>query len=78
MRMSQIDCTTESSTMTVTVTLADGGTEKFMRFGDAYVKQHDGTLDVCRTGAKTLTYEPGEWAEVDGDERRKRSGRFWR
>jgi hypothetical protein len=29
--------------MTVTVTLPDGGSDKYMRFGDAYVKNHDGT-----------------------------------
>jgi hypothetical protein len=38
--------------MTVTVTLQDGDTEKFMRFGDAYIKHEDGTLDVVRDGAK--------------------------
>lgn len=64
--------------MTVTVMLAGGGTDKFMRFGDAYVKQSDGTLDVCRTGADTLTYAAGEWAEVDGDERKRKGRRFWR
>jgi hypothetical protein len=40
--------------MTVTVTLRDGETDKYMRFGDAYVKHNDGTLDVIRTGAKRL------------------------
>jgi hypothetical protein len=38
--------------MTVKVTLRNGGTDNYMRFGDAYVKHHDGTLDVVRTGAK--------------------------
>ena len=38
--------------MTVTVTLPDGGTDKYMRFGDAYVKHNDGTLDIIRGGAK--------------------------
>lgn len=32
--------------MTVTVTLADGGTDKYMRFGDSYIEHMDGTLDV--------------------------------
>jgi hypothetical protein len=40
--------------MTVTVTLPDGRTDKYMRFGDAYVKHHDGGLDVVRTGAKRV------------------------
>jgi hypothetical protein len=65
--------------MTVTVILAGGDTDKYMRFGDTYVKQIDGTLDVCRTGAKTLTYSPGEWANVEGDQRRSgRRGFFFR
>lgn len=38
--------------MTVTVTLPDGGTDKYMRFSDAYVKHNDGTLDIIRGGAK--------------------------
>ena len=38
--------------MTVTVTLPDGVTDKYMRFGDAYVKHDDGRLDVVRGGAK--------------------------
>src|SRR4029078_1887896 len=41
----------EVSTMTVTVTLPDGGTDAYMRSGDAYVKHNDGTLDVLRVGA---------------------------
>lgn len=38
--------------MTVTVTLRDGATDKYMRFGDAFVKHNNGTLDVIRCGAK--------------------------
>ena len=38
--------------MTVTVTLPDGATDKYMRFGDAYIKHNDGRLDVVRGGAK--------------------------
>jgi hypothetical protein len=41
--------------MTVTVTRRDGGTDKYMRFGDAYVMHHDGTLDVIRGGANGRT-----------------------
>jgi len=64
--------------MTVTVTLADGKTDEYRRFGDAYVKRTDGTLDVVRTGGKPFTYGPGEWAEVEGDQRRRKGNRFWR
>lgn len=64
--------------MTVTVTLPDGVTEKYMRFGDAYVKHDDGTLDVVRTGAKQpYSYAPGEWTHVQGDEKRWKRSRFW-
>jgi hypothetical protein len=38
--------------MTVTVTLQGGATDRYMRFGDEYVKHNDGTLDVIRDGAK--------------------------
>ena len=38
--------------MTVTVTLRDGTSEIYMRFGDAYVKHGDGTLDIIRGGVK--------------------------
>lgn len=34
--------------MTVTVTLRDGDADKYMRFGDTYLKYDDGTLDVIR------------------------------
>lgn len=64
--------------MAVTVTLPDGATDKYMRFGDAYIKHGDGTLDVVRGGAKHAhRYAVGEWAEVDGDESRRRKRRFW-
>jgi len=57
--------------MTVTVTLPDGATDKFMRFGDAYVKHHDGTLDVVRSGAKQpYSYASGEWTDVEGDQKK--------
>lgn len=64
--------------MTVTVRLADGGTDDYKRFGDVYVKRADGALDVVRTGAKPFTYAAGEWADVEGDQRRRKSRRFWR
>ena len=41
--------------MTVTVTLQDGATDKYMRFGDAYIKQNDGTLDVVRAAPNSHT-----------------------
>ena len=51
--------------MTVTVTLQDGDTDKYMRFGDAYIKHNDGTLDVLRDGAKEPhSYAPGVWTNV--------------
>ena len=63
--------------MTVTVSLRDGGTDKYMRFGDAYVKHNDGTLDVLRTGAKqAVSYASGDWTDVDGDQKRSKT-RFW-
>ncbi|HKV18001.1 MAG TPA: hypothetical protein VJR50_03140 [Mycobacterium sp.] len=66
--------------MTVTVTLPDGGTHKYMRFGDAYIKHDDGRLDVIRTGVKQLySYSSQEWTDVDGDEKHwKKKVRFWR
>ena len=62
--------------MTVTVTLQDGDTDKYMRFGDTYIKHNDGTLDVVRDGAKEPhSYAPGAWTNVQGDEKPlKRSG----
>ena len=56
--------------MTVTVTLQDGATDKYMRFGDAYVKHNDGTLDVVRCGAKQPhSYAADAWTDVQGDEK---------
>jgi hypothetical protein len=54
--------------MTVTVTLQDGATDKYMRFRDEYVKHNDGTLDVIRDGAKRpYHYAPGAWTDVKGN-----------
>jgi hypothetical protein len=54
--------------MTVTVTLQDGDTDKYMRFGDTYIKHNDGTLDVVRDGAKEPhSYAPGVWTNVQGN-----------
>ena len=48
--------------MTVTVTRQDGDTDKYMRFGDTYVKHDDGTLDVIRDGSdEPHSYGPGAW-----------------
>ena len=64
--------------MTVTVTLPDGVTDKYMRFGDAYVKHDNGTLDVIRGGARQPhRYASAEWTDVDGDEKSWKTGRFW-
>lgn len=64
--------------MTVTVTLGDGATDSYMRSGDAYVKQNDGTLDVIRSGARQPhSYEAGAWTDVQGDEKRLKRSRFW-
>lgn len=63
--------------MTVTVTLPDGGTDKYMRSGDAYVKHHDGRLDVIRNGARqSYSYASGKWTDVEGDQKRFKK-RFW-
>ncbi len=63
--------------MTVSVTRNDGGTDNYMRFGDAYIKHTDGTLDVFRGGArKPYSYASGEWSSVEGDQKRSK-GRFW-
>lgn len=60
--------------MTVTVTRSDGKTDRYMRFGDAYVKHNDGSLDVVRTGAKQpFSYESGDWTDVEGDQKRHKS-----
>jgi hypothetical protein len=64
--------------VTVTVTLNDGVTDKYMRFGDAYVKHNDGTLDVIRTGAKQPhSYASGVWTDVEGDQKHAKKSRFW-
>jgi len=55
------------------VTLADGGTDKYMRFGDSYIEHDGGTLDVTRGGAKdTSRYESEGWTHVDGDHHRSK------
>ncbi|MET0897436.1 MAG: hypothetical protein ABWY45_05925 [Mycobacterium sp.] len=65
--------------MTVNVTRQDGGNDEYARFGDAFVKNGDGTLDVVRTGSKVPhSYAPGEWTDVAGDERKSGKFRFWR
>ena len=64
--------------MTVTVTLRDGGPDKYMRPGDAYVKHNDGTLDVIRSGSREPhSYASGDWTGVEGDEKSWKKGRFW-
>jgi hypothetical protein len=64
--------------MTVTVTLPDGGIEKYMRYADAYIKHSDGTLDVVRVGAKAPhTYASGEWSGVEGAAKQWRLRHFW-
>ncbi len=64
--------------MTVTVTLPDGRTDKYMRSGDAYVENNDGTLDVVRTGAKQPhNYGSDEWTGVEGDKKRFKKHLFW-
>jgi hypothetical protein len=63
--------------MTVKVTLLGGGADQYMRFGDAYVKHHDGSLDVVRGGAKRRhSYAAGEWTDVEGDQKGLNK-RFW-
>ena len=63
--------------MTVTVTLYDGTTDAYMRFGDSYCKHNDGTLDVRRSGSKEQhRYAAGEWTDVSGDQQRSKV-RFW-
>ncbi|BCZ22545.1 hypothetical protein MYSE111917_15080 [Mycobacterium senriense] len=64
--------------MAVTVTLRDGAIERYMRFGDAYRKHSDGTLDVIRSGVKRPhTYARDEWSDVSGDEKSWKKFRFW-
>ena len=63
--------------MTVTVTLHDGDTDEYMRYGDTYAKHNDGTLDVVRDGAKQPhSYAPGEWTNVQGDEKQMKRSRL--
>ncbi len=65
--------------MTVTVRLPDGGVDEYMRFGDAYFKHSDGSLDVIRTGAKEpFSYPSGQWSDVQGDQRKHKKSAFWR
>ncbi len=54
----------------------DGAVDKYMRFGDAYVKHNDGRLDVIRGGAKPYSYASGDWTDVEGDEKSLKKGRF--
>ena len=64
--------------MTVTVTLPDGESVDYSRFGDAYVKHSDGSLDVVRIGEKDPhKYASGQWTDVEGDEKRWKKPRFW-
>ncbi len=64
--------------MTVTVTLPDGRADEYRRYGDAYIKHNDGTLDVVRGGAKQpYRYARGAWTDVTGDEKTWKKGRFW-
>ncbi len=63
--------------MTVQVARIDGGTDKYMRFGDTYIKHSDGSLDVFRSGARNpFNYPSGEWSDVEGDQKRPKA-RFW-
>jgi hypothetical protein len=65
--------------MTVTVTLRDGATDSYLRYGDEYVKHDDGTLDVVRAGVDRLrSYAPDLWTDVKGDEKRLTRSRFGR
>jgi hypothetical protein len=49
-----------------------------MRFGDAYIKRNDGTLDVIRSGVKRPhCYARGDWTNVRGDEKRSKRSHFW-
>ncbi len=59
--------------MTVSIGRGDGGVDEYMRFGDAYIKNGDGTLDVVRTGTShVVSYHADEWTTVEGDEKRSR------
>jgi hypothetical protein len=64
--------------MTVEVTLPGGGSDKYLRFGDVYVKHNDGTLDVFRVGAKEAhSYASGDWTDVEGDRKRIKRRGLW-
>lgn len=64
--------------MTVTVTRPDGANDKYMRFGDVFVKREDGRLDVMRGGAKQpYSYASGAWTDVEGDEKGWKKRHFW-
>lgn len=64
--------------MAVTVTLRDRATDKYMRFGDSYIKHNDGGLDAVRGGAKQpYSHAPGDWADVEGNEKSWKKGLFW-
>lgn len=65
--------------MTVTVTLPDGGADRYMRFGDAYVKHDNGALDVVRSGAReSYHYASEAWIVVEGDQKSWKKGFFRR
>ena len=65
--------------MTVTVTLRDGETDSYMRYGDEYIKQTAGTLDVARAGADLpYSYAPVLLTDVEGNEKRLTTSRFGR
>lgn len=65
--------------VTVIVSLPDGSTDQYMRFGDAYIAHDDGRLDILRGGAPApRRYAAGEWTGVAGDEKRWRRTRFRR
>ncbi len=55
----------------------DGDTDKYMRFGDTYIKHDDGALDVVRDGAnEPHSYAPAAWTNVQGDEKQLKRSRF--
>jgi hypothetical protein len=65
--------------MTVTVTLPDGGADRYMRFGDAYVQHDNGTLDVVRNGTReSHHYASGAWTVVEGHQKSWKKGFFRR
>ena len=55
--------------MTVTVTLRDGATDNYMRFGDAYVQaqQRDARRIRCAPNIPH-SYPAGAWIDVQGNE----------